>query len=310
MKIFIRLLPIVILTLLFCLCCFFTVFGTLNGAREESVSDSKENTNVVYGDTGEYISAEAMIYLSEGYLVIGGDPFCYHTWNEWILVTPSTLTKMGKELRYCGICNGHQYREFGDVHGIGERHLLDVDCILQMPDYPNGCEVVSLATVLRYMNFDITVDRLIDDHLPRGVYPNDDPFKKYLGNPRDLGVGCYAPCVVDTANSYLDSISAYCRATDVSDSTFETYKAYISKGIPVIFWGTIYMDGNPEIFGTIINTDGEEIIWRNHSHCFVMIGYTETTYIFSDPLRGIIEYAKEDVEESHSLVYRQACVIE
>lgn len=309
MKSFIRIIPVIILALLWAVCCVLAAFGALNGAEKEDLSENKENAPIVYGDTGEYVSAEAMIYLSEGYLVIGGDPFCHHTWRDWILMTPSTLTKKGKELRYCDICNGHQYREFGEVHGIGERHLLDVECVYQMPDYPNGCEVVSLATVLRYMNFDVTAGQLIDAHLPRGVYPNDNPFEEYLGNPRDLGVGCYAPCIVETANSYLESISAYCRATDVSGSSFDNFKAYISKGIPVIFWGTTYMDCDPEIFGTII-VDGEEIIWRNHSHCFVMIGYTETTYIFSDPLRGIIEYPKEDVEESHGLVYRQACIIE
>ncbi len=262
-------------------------------------------------DTEPYISPEASVYLSDGYLVENGDAFCIHEWQDWIMLKPCTMKSKGREMRYCNTCSGHQTREFGELHGIGEKALLDVECILQMPDYPNGCEIVSLTTVLQYMGYDVSVDEMIDGHLPRGVYgnPGDNPFIEYLGNPRDLGVGCYAPCIVDTANSYLTSVGESPRAIDVSGRDYLTYKNYINQGIPVIFWGTTYMDCDPEIFG-IIEVDGEEIIWRNHSHCFVMIGYTESTYIFSDPLRGIIEYPKEDVEKSHALVYEQACIIQ
>lgn len=272
----------------------------------------EESTYVfVYGPEDDpYISAEASVLMSDGYMVYGGDVFCKHQWNDWIMTRPSTMTAKGSELRYCSLCLARQNREFGEVHGVGKSAFIDVECIFQMPDYPNGCEVVSLATVLKFMGYDVTVDELIDDHLPKGVYSSngDDPFYKYLGNPRDLGVGCYAPAICEAANSYLTSIGEEPSAVDVSNCDYLTYKSYINRNIPVIFWGTTYMDRDPEIFGTV-NIDGEEIIWRNHSHCFVMIGYTDTTYIFCDPLRGIIEYPKEDVEESHSLVYEQACVI-
>lgn len=41
----------------------------------------------------------------------------------------------------------------------------------------------------------------------------------------------------------------------------------------------------------------------------VLIGYTDYTYIFCDPLRGTVEYDKEDVEKSFAVNYRQACIV-
>ena len=304
--------PIVLLVLVIVLAVVILSVHFLSSGIPVS-SDGGDDGEIIISyvpDTKDYPSAEATFLLSEGYVVYGGDYFCIHVWQDWIMLTPSTITSKGNELRYCEECGAHQSREFGELHGIGERALLDVKCLYQMPDYPNGCEVVSLTIVLKYLGYNVSTDELIDGHLPRGVYgrPGDNPFYEYLGNPRDLGVGCYAPCIVETANSYLESEGEAPSAVDISGKGFDTYKLYVSEGIPVIFWGTTYMDCDPEVFG-VIEADGEEIIWRNHSHCFVMIGYTDTTYIFCDPLRGIIEYPKEDVEESHGLVYKQACIV-
>ena len=258
-------------------------------------------------------TTDMSIYLfHDGYEIIGGDLYCNHMWQEWILTRPASLITTGAELRYCYMCFAHQSREFGFEHGTGDRSLIDMECILQMPSYPNGCEVVCLTMVLKYLGYDVTTDELIDEHLPRGYFSTygDDPFYFYLGNPRDLGVGCYAPCIVNTAESYFNSINEFRAVSDVSGRTFIKYREYIDGGTPVIFWGTTYMDADPEIFGTVYLEDDSEVIWRNHSHCFVMIGYTDTTYIFCDPIRGVIEYPIEDVENSHSLVYEQACIIQ
>lgn len=251
------------------------------------------------------------IPMSDGYAVIGGLETCIHRWDEWILTRASTLEHTGNELRYCLGCGACQNREFGADYKSDKRAYINVKCILQMPNFPNGCEVVSLTMVLNYLGYDVTADTLIDQYLPRGVFGTngDNPFYKYLGDPRSLGVGCYAPCIVTCANNYLSSIGAFASVSDVSGRGFEAYKKFVSEGSPVIFWGTTYMDCDSEVFG-VVNTSAGEVIWRNHSHCFVMIGYTENSYVFCDPLRGIVEYPKADVEESHKLVYEQACVIQ
>lgn len=285
------------------------IFGREGKKEEKPVETTKKKEETTVAETTVDMSK---YYFHDGYEIRGGDLYCDHNWQDWIMTKAATITSKGSELRYCNFCLANQKRETGTLHGIGERELLDVKCLFQMPKYPNGCEVVSLTMVLNYLGYDVTTDELIDEHMPRGYFGSggDNPFYKYLGDPRDLGVGCYAPCIVTTADNYFASIGEFRAVTDVSGRGFEDFKTFISRGTPVIFWGTMYMNQNSEIFGTIFTEDGEEVIWRNYSHCFVMIGYTDTTYIFCDPMRGVIEYPKEDVEKSHSLVYEQACIIQ
>lgn len=287
-----------------------TVKDSVNKANtDEKLSDDTVET-VNFEDKDSYGNPEDYLYTADGYLIVGGDTDCQHMWNDWILIKASTIKHSGEEMRFCRNCFGKQNREFATLKGEGESVILDVDCILQMPEFPNGCEVVSLTTVLQYLGYPVTTVELIDNHMPRGYFGNgeDDPFYKYLGDPYGLGVGCYAPCIRNTANSYLRSIGEPETAIDVSGESMASYRKYIDEGKPVVFWGTTYMDCNSEVFGRVC-INNREVIWRSHSHCFVLIGYTDTTYIFCDPLRGIIEYPSEDVVNSHSLVYRQACVI-
>jgi uncharacterized protein YvpB len=56
--------------------------------------------------------------------------------------------------------------------------------------------------------------------------------------------------------------------------------------------------------------NGKNIVWHSFSHCLVLIGYTDHTYIFCDPRKSkIVEYDKEKVETSFEINYRQACII-
>ena len=300
---------ILLLLLLFVLSLVILTYNLNSEKTKETVK--VENTPSDMNIETMPAETEPSVPMSDGYVVVGGREDCVHFWGEWMLTRASTLKHSGNELRYCTVCGASQNREFGAVYKNKKSAYIDVECLFQMPQFPNGCEVVSLTMVLNYFGYEVSVDTLVDNFLPRGVFSTDgdNPFYNYLGDPRSLGVGCYAPCIVLCANNYLTSIGEFGSVTDVSGRGFETYKKFISEGTPVIFWGTTYMDRDPEVFG-VVNTSAGEVIWRNHSHCFVMIGYTDTTYVFCDPLRGIVEYPKEDVEDSHELVYEQACIIQ
>jgi len=190
------------------------------------------------------------------------------------------------------------------------RVVLNVENILQNPSLPNGCEVVSLAIVLRYMGYDLDPTWLFDYYMPKDLYSYaGNPWKEYVGNPRGYGFGCYAPCVVTTANEYIEDVGSTLVATDVSGMKLSDYEDYIDRGVPVIIWGTIYMNGNDHVHKSWY-VDGELVQWYSNSHCLVMIGYSADTYIFCDPMCGIIEYSIESVEKSFELNLRQACVIE
>ena len=86
------------------------------------------------------------------------------------------------------------------------------------------------------------------------------------------------------------------------------YERLLERGIPIMIWGTVDMNCNGRICWEDI-IDGQPVSWLAYSHCLVLIGYTEDTYIFCDPLRGKIHYAKTDVEASFLLNRRQACII-
>lgn len=70
--------------------------------------------------------------------------------------------------------------------------MLDVIEFCQYPDYPTGCESVSLYMLLDYYGVDVTVDNIYD-LLPMGTQPSDDeegvrhganPEREFVGDPR------------------------------------------------------------------------------------------------------------------------------
>ncbi len=187
--------------------------------------------------------------------------------------------------------------------------LLNAENILQKPHLPNGCEVVSLAIALKYAGYYIDPVELYDNYMPKSTCTSGDPWNTYVGNAKGLGLGCYAPCVVETGNSYLSEIGTSKIVTDISGTGFSYYEKLLSEGTPVIFWGTVNMNANSAVYWERF-TDGTKYVWHTYSHCLVMIGYTSDTYIFCDPLIGIAEYPKEAVKVSHEIMFSQACIIE
>lgn len=188
-----------------------------------------------------------------------------------------------------------------DVH-------LSVENLLQHPYLPNGCEVVSLAIVLRYYGYDIDPLTLYDDYMPKSSLWNGDPWTTYVGNAKGNGLGCYAPCVITTGNAYLKDAGSSDQMMDVSGRAFSYYETLIDMGHPVILWGLVDMNMNGDICWRSTIHD-ETVVWHRYSHCLVLTGYTKDTYIFCDPLRGIMEYSKDAVERSFEIPYKQACIL-
>jgi len=187
--------------------------------------------------------------------------------------------------------------------------ILSVNNILQKPELPNGCEVVSLSIVLSHYGFPIFPLDLYNNYMPKAPYKNGNPRYYYIGDATGVGLGCYAPCVVTTGNDYLAEQGSELKAYDVSGHPFEHYESYIERGIPVIIWGTVEMNANDKLCWEGI-LGGQYVNWHAYSHCLVLIGYTESTYVFCDPLVGIVEYGKQAVSDSFNIMHNQACIIE
>lgn len=203
------------------------------------------------------------------------------------------------------------------------KKLLDVPYIYQVKKYPTGCESVSTVMVMQYFGMRITVERFIDNYLPKGSAPfwdendlrfGDDPRKVFLGNPYSTsGWGCYAPVIVTAANKCIDSNKFEVR--NITGTAFESLcHTYIDNDIPVIVWATTDMlpvkAPKPTHTWTILGTS-EQFTWKSPMHCLVLVGYDDNSYYFNDPQREKnFRYKKSDVLTAYSALGMQAVVIQ
>lgn len=173
-------------------------------------------------------------------------------------------------------------------------HVLDIDAILQLPDYPTGCEIVSLAMALRYVTGEqLVIDTLIDDYLPT----DDHDFTRgFIGNPKSAdGGGCFPPVIVTCANRFFADNHMEFTAVNASGITREELYKTIDAGFPVLMWTTMYLE-EPRFISHIVRHDGQTFQWYVSEHCLLVKGYDiiKDVLIVNDPLVGETEY---DVDE-------------
>ena len=172
-----------------------------------------------------------------------------------------------------------------------------------------GCEAVSLAIALKYYGYDADPVELFTEHMKSGAAGVANPFYSYVGDPRDnSGFGCYAPCAVRCANSYLESVGSPLRAKDISGADMDEIKSYLWEGKPVVIWGTL--DMKPSDVLAVWRFGGNPVYWYNLSHCVVLSGVFDDLFFVCDPMEGHVRYDVKDVERSYNQIYTQALVIE
>ncbi len=192
-----------------------------------------------------------------------------------------------------------------------QSYSIDVEPVLQLPEFPTGCEITSLTTVLNHLGYDINKVDLYEDYFEKdldGVCTFDEAF---VGNPRaDNGFGCYAPVIFDSANKYLDSENSEYSAVNLSGSDFQDLFEYIEKDIPVIVWTTMGLR-KPERKFYWTTPDGEEAWWYRGEHCVVLTGFNfkNNTITTCDPQKGVYEYQMDKFEERYNDLEKQAVVI-
>lgn len=189
---------------------------------------------------------------------------------------------------------------------------LNVDCILQNPVLPTGCEVTSLAIVLNYYGISVSKETLADQYLPKKAVGKANFYKEFVGNPRSASsYGCYAPVIVNTANDYFAANNLSYKAVDYTGSTFSFLLEKVAAGNPVIIWATSPMDDEP-VYTTAWIVDGEYVHWKGNLHCLVMTGYnvSEGKVYMSDPLKGNAEYDMELFAKRFKQLFSQAVIIE
>lgn len=196
----------------------------------------------------------------------------------------------------------------------------EVPYLCQNPAFPTGCESVSALMVLRFYGYDLTPDDFVDRYLDKAErplynretrsYTGADPNRYFLGDPRKgSGWGCF-PDVIKSAVEKFAGDALSCTVL-YGEPVYELCSRYIDRGIPVLFWATA--DMQPPRQGLRFAVQGSELVytWKSPMHCLVLTGYTDSGYIFNDPLRGKdVIYDKKQVLDAYRTMGGRALVIE
>lgn len=193
---------------------------------------------------------------------------------------------------------------------------LAVPQLSQYPELPTGCEATAAAMVLQYHGEAVTPQEVAGEWLARseafytenGVQYGPNPNKVFAGDPFSrYAYGCFAPVIADAVNGH----SARCTATVLREKTLqELYDTYVAAGKPLLIWATMKMrevkDGNRWRL-----SDGTDFVWPAREHCLVLVGSTETDYLFNDPQTGgRVHYEKGLCEQRFQSLGRQAVYID
>ncbi|MQM72662.1 MAG: hypothetical protein DUD26_02130 [Eubacteriaceae bacterium] len=207
---------------------------------------------------------------------------------------------------------------------------LTVPLIDQTDRWPTGCESVSAVMVLKYLGIDISVDRFIQDFLPkRPMYltksaalvgdvcigTGPDPDEYFAGDPySEAAFGCYPGVIVKACNAVFKSFGAPLRAVDVTGAGAEVYRRSIDNGMPVIYWATLCFE--PAVYGPKwqIAGTGRTLTWHSREHCLVLTGYDDENnlFFFNDPWdhHGEIAVSQALCEKRHLEQGGRAVLIE
>ncbi len=201
------------------------------------------------------------------------------------------------------------------------RVVINVDNILQLPQLPTGCEAVSLTILLNHLGFKVDKMTIAEKYLPKqafymknGVLYGANVVNTFAGDPRtSYSYGCFAPCIVTTANNYLKSHGSDMEARDISGEHLEQlFEKYIDKGQPILIWITSNELSEPYRAEQWVTADGKKINWLRNEHCVVLTGYDrekKLVYV-SDPLVGNTSYDYDKINLRYEQMGCQAVSIE
>lgn len=176
----------------------------------------------------------------------------------------------------------------------------DVITFNQYPNYPTGCESVSLYILLRYYDVDVTVDDIINK-LPKGdmpYYKNDilyggNPYLEFVGSPySSASFGVFDVPIYNVGLQYKDGM------INGSGNDLDSVLDIVRQGRPVIVWTSMYL-ALPYISSSWIYPITNEVInWPANEHAVVIIGFNDEYVIISDPIDGKVKYQDRDLFEN------------
>lgn len=202
--------------------------------------------------------------------------------------------------------------DFSEEKELAVSCCITMDCILQNPELPTGCEITALTTVLNYLGYDVTKTEMAKNYLKKDYMGRVGFDKAFIGDPTwDEGYGCFAPVIVNAAQNYLNEHDMEYSAWDISGKELEELFEYISSDIPVIVWASM---GLMEVYKrpAFVDAEGNQIYWYDNEHCVVLCGYDleAETVTVCDPLEGIVDYDLERFKYIYDKLEKQAVIIQ
>lgn len=208
------------------------------------------------------------------------------------------------------IYNGYTIEEYGESYEKPEKFLgrviMNVPVINQHPELPCGCEMVSAVALLNYLGYDIDKMEFTEKYITykddfytddNDVLHGPDPFRFFVGNPYNWGLGCYAPVIENSINTYFEDIHSPDKAVAIDNLNIADLEKLLDEGVPVIVWASQEMMPYKYRDSTkwMIDETDREHTWLANSHTLVLVGYDTDCYYFMDcnDKEEIVPYSKE-----------------
>ena len=205
------------------------------------------------------------------------------------------------------------------LHDVNvEEAYIPIKTLMQKPELPNGCEIVSLTAVLNYYGYDVSKTTMADNYLPKQAFSwkngkryGPDPYKAYAGNPRSATSGWYsfAPPIVQAADNYMDTQQNKMKAQDISGSSQQEILTYLNKGAPVVIWVTLDLS-KPSLKGQWYLSDtGKSYKAYTNLHAVVLKGYKDGIVSVMNPLKGQVTHKLNAFFKSYEELGKHAMVL-
>lgn len=183
--------------------------------------------------------------------------------------------------------------------------IANVPTFNQYPKYPTGCESVALYILLKYHQVATSVDDIINK-LPKGSVPYIENNIKYGGNPElefigspytSHSYGVYEKPILNIASQYKAGIK------NGTGKSLNEVLEIVKTGRPVLAWTSINL-ALPYISNQWTYKPTNELIkWKAQEHAVVIIGFSNTTVIISDPIGGTIKSQNRQTFENRYNYY-------
>lgn len=194
---------------------------------------------------------------------------------------------------------------------------MPVEVLMQKPELPNGCEIVSLTAILNAYGYEVSKTKMSDEYLPKIPFfrKNDrlygaNPYKAFAGNPRDEnGFFVYAPPIVEAANKYFNEVGSDKRAIDMSGSTREEIIEQLNMGTPIVIWATLDLSPPKISYHWYFEETDEKFMAPVNLHAYVLKGYDDNNVYVMDPLKGQLIHNIDTFFESYFALGSHAMVV-